>query len=143
MVDTAWGGARDADMVALLIDAKKGITDAVEEILTKLADVKLPKILILNKIDITKREKLLELAEAANRIVSFDQTFMVSAQTAYISPPFGYTLFYLKGTLPPEIGMGTVYRGIIPFVLLQLVGLGLCAAFPELVLWLPKLMVAG
>jgi tripartite ATP-independent transporter DctM subunit len=69
--------------------------------------------------------------------------FMVSAQTAYISPPFGYTLFYLKGTLPPEIGMGTVYRGIIPFVLLQLVGLGLCAAFPELVLWLPKLMVAG
>lgn len=81
MVDTAWGGARDADMVALLIDAKKGITDAVEEILTKLADVKLPKILILNKIDITKREKLLELAEAANRLVPFDQTFMVSAQT--------------------------------------------------------------
>ena len=81
MVDTAWGGARDADMVALLIDAKKGITDAVEDILTKLADVKLPKILILNKIDITRREKLLELAEAANRTVSFDQTFMVSAQT--------------------------------------------------------------
>ncbi|MEN3161064.1 TRAP transporter large permease subunit [Tistrella mobilis] len=73
----------------------------------------------------------------------FGILFMVSAQTAYISPPFGYTLFYLKGTLPPEIGMGTVYRGIIPFVLLQLVGLGLCAAFPELVLWLPKLMVAG
>nr|WP_041607048.1 TRAP transporter large permease subunit [Tistrella mobilis] len=73
----------------------------------------------------------------------FGILFMVSAQTAYISPPFGYTLFYLKGTLPPDIGMGTVYRGIIPFVLLQLVGLGLCAAFPELVLWLPKLMVAG
>jgi tripartite ATP-independent transporter DctM subunit len=73
----------------------------------------------------------------------FGILFMVSAQTAYISPPFGYTLFYLKGTLPPEIGMGTVYRGIIPFILLQLVGLGLCAAFPELVLWLPKMMVAG
>uniref|UniRef100_UPI003FD2B63B TRAP transporter large permease n=1 Tax=Tistrella mobilis TaxID=171437 RepID=UPI003FD2B63B len=73
----------------------------------------------------------------------FGILFMVSAQTAYISPPFGYTLFYLKGTLPPEIGMGTVYRGIIPFILLQLVGLGLCAAFPELVLWLPRLMVAG
>ncbi|WP_372053010.1 TRAP transporter large permease subunit (plasmid) [Tistrella mobilis] len=73
----------------------------------------------------------------------FGILFMVSAQTAYISPPFGYTLFYLKGTLPPEIGMGTVYRGIIPFILLQLVGLGLCAAFPELVLWLPKMMVGG
>ncbi|WP_263625401.1 GTPase Era [Stappia indica] len=79
MVDTAWGGAREADVVALLIDAKKGIDEQVEGILDRLADVKLPKILILNKIDITPREKLLELAQAANAKVAFDETFMVSA----------------------------------------------------------------
>ncbi|MCA1971342.1 MAG: TRAP transporter large permease subunit [Caenispirillum sp.] len=73
----------------------------------------------------------------------FGILFLVSAQMAYITPPFGYTLFYLKGTLPPTIGMGTVYRAIVPFFLLQLVGLGICAAFPELVLWLPRLMMAG
>ncbi|MEN2977849.1 TRAP transporter large permease subunit (plasmid) [Tistrella bauzanensis] len=71
----------------------------------------------------------------------FGILFMVSAQMAYITPPFGYTLFYLKGTLPPEIGMGTVYKAIIPFVGLQMLGLLICAAFPELVLWLPGLMV--
>ncbi|WP_349361351.1 GTPase Era [Stappia sp.] len=81
MVDTAWGGAREADIVVLLIDSKKGIDDQVESILERLAEVKLPKILVLNKIDITKREKLLALAQAANDKVAFDETFMVSAQT--------------------------------------------------------------
>ncbi len=81
MVDTAWGGARGADVVALLIDARTGITEAVENILKTLADVKLPRVLILNKIDVTKRDKLLALAEAANAMVPFDETFMVSAQT--------------------------------------------------------------
>lgn len=79
MVDTAWGGAREADVVALLIDARKGIDDQVTSILERLADVKLPKLLILNKIDVTRREKLLELAQKANEIVQFDKTFMVSA----------------------------------------------------------------
>lgn len=81
MVDTAWGGAREADVVALLIDARKGIDDQVASILERLADVKLPKLLILNKVDVTKREKLLELAQKANDMVRFDKTFMVSAVT--------------------------------------------------------------
>jgi len=79
MVDTAWGGARDADLIALLIDARKGIDEEVEAILERLAPIKTPKVLILNKIDVTKRDQLLEIAQAANERVTFDQTFMVSA----------------------------------------------------------------
>ncbi|MEI2385453.1 TRAP transporter large permease subunit [Breoghania sp. JC706] len=71
----------------------------------------------------------------------FGILFLVSAQMAYISPPFGYTLFYMKGVLPPGIGMGTVYRAIIPFMALQALGILICAAFPELVLWLPHSMI--
>ena len=58
----------------------------------------------------------------------------------YISPPFGYTLFYIKSTLPPNIGMGTVYRGILPFFVLQFIGLLICTAFPGLMTYLPSLM---
>ena len=71
----------------------------------------------------------------------FGILFLVSAQMAYISPPFGYTLFYMKGVLPAGIGMGTVYRAIVPFILLQALGILICALFPELVLWLPKSMI--
>jgi tripartite ATP-independent transporter DctM subunit len=71
----------------------------------------------------------------------FGILFLVSAQMAYISPPFGYTLFYMKGVLPAGIGMGTVYRAIIPFMLLQALGILICATFPELVLWLPHSMI--
>ncbi len=79
MVDTAWGGARDADVTALLIDARKGIDEEAEAIMNRLADIKTPKVLILNKIDVAKRDKLLELAKAANEVIPFDETFMVSA----------------------------------------------------------------
>ena len=71
----------------------------------------------------------------------FGILFLVSAQMAYISPPFGYTLFYMKGVLSAGIGMGTVYRAIIPFMLLQALGILICAIFPELVLWLPHSMI--
>ncbi|MGX1499625.1 tripartite ATP-independent transporter DctM subunit [Labrenzia sp. MBR-25] len=71
----------------------------------------------------------------------FGILFLVSAQMAYISPPFGYTLFYMKGVLPSGIGMGTVYRAIVPFILLQAIGIFICALFPELVLWLPQSMI--
>ncbi len=79
MVDTAWGGARDADVIALLIDARKGIDEEVEAIMKRLEGIKTPKVLILNKIDVAKREKLLKVAQAANDIIRFDETFMVSA----------------------------------------------------------------
>ena len=61
----------------------------------------------------------------------------VNLQTSFLTPPFGFALFYLKGVAPPSIKIQTIYKGIIPFVLLQLVGLILIIIFPELVLWLP------
>ena len=72
--------------------------------------------------------------------VWFGILFLVNAQMDYITPPFGYTLFYLKGVAPAGVTMGDIYRSIIPFVLLQALGLGLCMAFPQIILWLPSLM---
>ena len=79
------------------------------------------------------------------RFLGFDEIwfgvlYALTIQMGYISPPFGYTLFYIKSTLPKDVGMGTVYRGILPFFLLQLVGLLICVAFPQLVTFLPTLM---
>lgn len=79
MVNTAWGGAKDADLVGLIIDSRKGITDQIEAILERLAEIRLPKVLILNKIDLVKRDSLLALAQKLNDAVDFDRTFMVSA----------------------------------------------------------------
>lgn len=79
MVTSAWGGAADADAVALLIDARKGVDEEAEAILERLSDLKRPKILILNKIDLIERSKLLELAAKLNEKVPFTHTFMVSA----------------------------------------------------------------
>ena len=62
----------------------------------------------------------------------------VNLQTSFLTPPFGFTLFYMKGTVPPSITMAHIYRGIIPFVILQVIGLGIAIAFPELALWLPR-----
>ena len=79
MVTTAWGGAHDADIVVLLIDAKKGIDEEAEAILGKLSDVKQPKVLVLNKIDLADKPSLLTLAQAVNAKSKFDATFMLSA----------------------------------------------------------------
>jgi GTP-binding protein Era len=79
MVDTAWGGAADADMVALLVDAKRGVDEDVGRIVDRLVDLKRPRILILNKIDLVRRDSLLALASDLNARCRFDATFMVSA----------------------------------------------------------------
>jgi len=79
MVSTAWSGAHDADLVCVLLDAKAGIDEEAEAILTKLATVAHPKMLVLNKIDLIPREKLLALAQAANERMKFEHTFMISA----------------------------------------------------------------
>lgn len=79
MVASAWGGANDADVVALLIDARKGVDDEVEEILRALEGVKSKRVLILNKIDLVARPSLLELAAAVNEKLAFAETFMISA----------------------------------------------------------------
>src|SRR3954471_1299666 len=79
MVSTAWSGAHDADLVCVLIDARAGIDEEADAILSRLARVGHPKILVLNKIDLVAREKLLALAKAANERLPFENTFMVSA----------------------------------------------------------------
>jgi GTP-binding protein Era len=79
MVASAWGGAQDADIVALLIDAGKGIDAETAAILDKLGEVRQPKLLILNKVDLADKPSLLALAKAANERVGFEATFMISA----------------------------------------------------------------
>lgn len=79
MVSTAWSGAHDADLVCVLLDARAGIDEEADAILTKLETVAHPKILVINKIDLVPREKLLALAKAANERLTFTDTFMVAA----------------------------------------------------------------
>ncbi len=62
----------------------------------------------------------------------------VNLQTSFLTPPFGFALFYLKGVAPPSVKIQMIYKGIIPFVLLQLIGLSLVIGFPEIALWLPQ-----
>ena len=64
----------------------------------------------------------------------------LNLQTSFLTPPFGFSLFYLKGVAPEGVTTGDIYRGIIPFVLLQVIFLGLVAAFPEMVSYLPELL---
>jgi tripartite ATP-independent transporter DctM subunit len=64
----------------------------------------------------------------------------VNLQTAYLTPPFGLSLFFLRGVAPPEVPTGTIYRGIVPFVALQLLALFLVALLPGTATWLPKLL---
>ena len=81
MVTTAWGGAKDADIVLVLVDAERGLKGDAETLLDNLAGVRQPRILVLNKIDRVNREALLALAAEANARVPFERTFMVSALT--------------------------------------------------------------
>jgi GTP-binding protein Era len=81
MVTTAWGGAKDADVVMLLIDAERGIRGDAETILDNLKHVRQTKLLILNKVDRVRPEVLLTMAKEANERAAFERTFMVSART--------------------------------------------------------------
>ncbi|MGI9337590.1 MAG: TRAP transporter large permease [Gammaproteobacteria bacterium] len=68
----------------------------------------------------------------------FGVVYMVNMQMSFLSPPFGYALFYLKSVAPPEVTMAQIYKSSLPFLLLQATGLALCIIFPELILWLPR-----
>jgi tripartite ATP-independent transporter DctM subunit len=68
--------------------------------------------------------------------------FMVNMQMAFLSPPFGYSLFYLKSVAPPEITMATIFRAAVNFMALQWLGVGLCILFPPIVVWLPSVLYA-
>jgi TRAP-type mannitol/chloroaromatic compound transport system permease large subunit len=62
----------------------------------------------------------------------------INLQTSFLTPPFGFALFYMKGVAPPEVKMQDIYAGIIPFVILQLIGLSIVVLYPDIALWLPR-----
>jgi TRAP-type mannitol/chloroaromatic compound transport system permease large subunit len=64
----------------------------------------------------------------------------MNLQTSFLTPPFGFSLFYLKAAAPPEVNMKQIYGGILPFVFIQLVALVVIMLFPDVALWLPNLM---
>ncbi|MGD8940603.1 MAG: TRAP transporter large permease subunit [Gammaproteobacteria bacterium] len=64
----------------------------------------------------------------------------MNLQTSFLTPPFGFSLFYLKAAAPPQIGMQQIYTGILPFVAIQIIALAVIMLFPETTLWLPDLM---
>src|SRR5262249_59119459 len=99
MVTSAWTGAHDADIVALMIDAKCGIDPETEAILHRLADVAGRKLVILNKVDLVAKPTLLALAQDANARAPFGATFMVSALS-------GDGIGDLKAWLPPQAPEG-------------------------------------
>jgi len=70
-------------------------------------------------------------------LVWFTVLFAVCLQTSFLTPPVGFALFYLKGVAPDGVGIGTIYRGVIPFILLQLLGLAILFQWPALATWLP------
>ena len=67
---------------------------------------------------------------------------VVDMQMAFLSPPFGYSLFYLKSVAPPQISMATIFKAAVNFMVLQWIGVGLCIIFPQIVLWLPSILYA-
>lgn len=75
--------------------------------------------------------------------VWFGILFNVNMQIAYLSPPVGSSMYYLKGVAPPEVTMGDIFRSVLPFVGLQLIGLSLIIAFPRIVMWLPEMVIGG
>jgi GTP-binding protein Era len=97
MVTTAWGGARDADLVLVLIDAERGLKGDAGALLDNLDGVRQPKLLVLNKVDRVKRETLLALSAEANSRAGFDATFMISALTGSGCPDL---MAHLANALP-------------------------------------------
>jgi len=79
MIDSAWGSAQEADIVAALLDSRRGFATDDEKVIDGLADLRAPKVLVLNKIDLVDKPALLALARAANQRANFAATFMISA----------------------------------------------------------------
>ena len=73
-------------------------------------------------------------------VLWFGVLYLVNMQMSFLSPPFGYALFYLRGVAPPEIPMTDIYKAAIPFLLLQILGLAICMLFPQVITWLPNIV---
>jgi TRAP-type mannitol/chloroaromatic compound transport system permease large subunit len=89
---------------------------------------------ILSKYDFSDH-----LGNNAALMTWFGTLIAVNLQTAFMTPPFGATLFYMKGTAPPGVTMSDVFKAMYPFVALQVLGMLLCIYFPSIALWLPRL----
>jgi TRAP-type mannitol/chloroaromatic compound transport system permease large subunit len=70
--------------------------------------------------------------------VWFGVIFIINMEMAYLTPPFGFNLFYMKAIVPKTINMMDIYKSILPFVSLQALSLVICMLFPQIVLWLPQ-----
>ncbi len=86
---------------------------------------------------------IIPLLAPAARILGIDPVWFgvmigMNLQTSFLTPPFGFALFYLRGVAPPSVRTTQIYRGAVPFILIQLVGLALICLFPQLVLWAVK-----
>ena len=71
----------------------------------------------------------------------FGVIFNLNLQIAYLSPPFGYSMFYLKAVAPPDVTMTELYKSVMPYLALQLIGMILCMVFPQIITWLPNMML--
>ncbi len=80
------------------------------------------------------------LDSSEDLVLWFGVLYLVNMQMSFLSPPFGYALFYLRGVAPPEIPMTDIFKSALPFLFLQLVGLALCMMVPEIITWLPRLV---
>ena len=67
----------------------------------------------------------------------------LNLQMSFLTPPFAYAIFFVKGAAPPEVSTWDIYRGVIPFVVLQAIAVFLCIFFPEIILWLPRMTLGG
>jgi TRAP-type mannitol/chloroaromatic compound transport system permease large subunit len=75
-------------------------------------------------------------------LVWFALLVAVTLQTSFLTPPVGFAIFYLKGVCPPGIKLTDIYKGVVPFIILQLIALSLVFIFPDLVTWLPAKVYA-
>ena len=66
----------------------------------------------------------------------------INLQTSFLTPPFGFALFYLRGVAPASVTTGQIYRGVMPFIVIQLIALGMLALWPDLATWLPSVIYA-
>ncbi|MDE4097780.1 TRAP transporter large permease [Phaeobacter gallaeciensis] len=80
------------------------------------------------------------LTSEADLVLWFGVLYLVNMQMSFLSPPFGYALFYLRGVAPAEIPMTDIFKSALPFLGLQILGLILCMVFPEIITWLPRLV---
>jgi len=80
------------------------------------------------------------LTDPDDLVLWFGVLYLVNMQMSFLSPPFGYALFYLRGVAPPEIPMTEIFKSALPFLALQIVGLTICMVFPHVIIWLPRLV---